>query len=383
MDSIVPLIKTLPDGFWGLHEIPHSLPISYHTGIHDALRYASPVTTQLDISRLEHYSRFVRELSITENNVKPATLEYLAPHVPSDFYLLPRARILKLHPSSNLDGFDMLFGPALVEIDIQVGRGNWESIGHSMSLLTRMCTVCTNLEALHMDMYHNGSSFRVGTFMQVVQSMYPRLRTLHLSADHDSEGDRCDPEFTSKPISDLLRTTCSRAQEFSSVKIPVPADGIIQLATNPNLRDVTICLDATELEPRLFKGIHRPFCALRAMRFSVEHLDERSLSFVGNVSSRILTRLIIDVEDADVELDSTMLHAHILKLQQVPFRDTLTLFGLDFEHAELSKAVGYEALEPLFDLPHISRLFLRRPSDELVRTIAEKQPHIKLIDQVS
>lgn len=31
MDSIVPLIKTLPDGFWGLHEIPHSLPISYHT----------------------------------------------------------------------------------------------------------------------------------------------------------------------------------------------------------------------------------------------------------------------------------------------------------------------------------------------------------------
>lgn len=63
-----------------------------------------------------------------------------------------------------------------------------------------MCTVCTNLEALRMDMYHDGSSFRGGTFVQVVQSMHSQLCTLRLLADHDSEGDRCDPEFTLKSI---------------------------------------------------------------------------------------------------------------------------------------------------------------------------------------
>lgn len=171
------------------------------------------------------------------------------------------------------------------------------------------------------------------------------------------------------------------SREFSLVKIPVPADGVIKLATNSNLRDVWLYLDKTTLELSLFEGIHRPFSALRAMRFSVEHLAEHSLSFLGSVSSGVLTRLIIDVED--LKLDSVMLHAHVQKLQQSPFRDTLALFGLAFEYSGPREKMTYKFFEPLFDLPRISRLFLRWPSAELVRVIHEKQPHIELIDEAS
>lgn len=340
---------------------------------------------QIDTSRLEHYSCFLRELSIIEDYIELSTLEYLAPHLPSDFCFLPRTRVLKLRLSGDMEGFDMLIGPELVDVHIEIDS-DWTSMRCGITFLARMCCVCTNLEVLRLDIRFEEEaeaelSSHVGTFVQMVQSTYPRLRILHLLAIHDYDY-RCDPEFTSRPIIDLLRTTCARAQEFSSVHIPVPENGVIKLARNPNLRDVWICLDETPLERRIFEGIHRPFSALHAMRFSVKEMDESSLSFLGSVSSAVLTRLIIDVEDDSENLDSTMLCAHIQCVQQSPFRDTLTLFGLAFDtRSNLSKKVTYEILGPLFDLPQFSRLFLRRPSDELVLTIAGKHPHIELITE--
>ncbi|OSX57362.1 hypothetical protein POSPLADRAFT_1157218 [Postia placenta MAD-698-R-SB12] len=269
---------------------------------------------QIDTSRLEHYSCFLRELSIIEDYIELSTLEYLAPHLPSDFCFLPRTRVLKLHLSGDMEGFDMLIGPELVDVHIEIDS-DWTSMRCGITFLARMCCVCTNLEVLRLDIRFEGEaeaelSSHVGTFVQMVQSTYPRLRILHLLAIHDYDY-RCDPEFTSRPIIDLLRTTCARAQEFSSVHIPVPENGVIKLARNPNLRDVWICLDETPLERRIFEGIHRPFSALHAMRFSVKHMDESSLSFLGSVSSAVLTRLIIDVEDDSENLDPTMLCAHI------------------------------------------------------------------------
>ncbi|EED85178.1 predicted protein [Postia placenta Mad-698-R] len=275
----------------------------------------------------------------------------------------------------------MFLGPALVEMHIEIDDDDCDSTIHGIPFLTGMCCVCTNLEVLRLNIScEDNSPDHIGAFVQMVQSIYRRLRIFCLSAKNDSS-DRCDSKFMAKPIVDLLRTTCSRSQEFSLVEIPVPADGVIKLATNPHLRDVCIYLDKTTLKPSPFEGIHRPFSALRAMRFSVEHLDEHSLSFLGSVSSGVLARLIIDVEN--LKLDSVMLHAHIQKLQQSPFRDTLALFGLDFKYSGPRENMKYEFLKPLFDLPRISRLFLRWLSAELVRTIAEKQPHIELVDEVS
>ncbi|EED80067.1 predicted protein [Postia placenta Mad-698-R] len=352
--------------------------------IRDTLRYRNPAAIQLDTSRLEYYSRFVKELSTAQEDFDPTTLEYLAPHLPSDFLLLPQTRVLKIpRCPDHMQGYDMLLGPALVEIDIEIYFEDfevfdqWKPLRYGMSLLTRMCTMCPNLEVLRMTL-ENGRSIHIGSFIQVVQSRYTCLRVLHLSAYNCFIDDRRDAEFTSKPITDLLRTTCSRVQEFSSVEIPVPADSVIKLATNPNLRDVRICLDATALELSLFKGIHRPFSALRSMRFSVEHLDERSLSFLDSVSSGVLTRLVIDLEG--FQLTSTMLRAHTKKLQQSPFRNTLTLFGLTF-YESLAEHVTYKALKPLFDMPRLSRLFLQYPSDKVAQTIAQKKPHIEVVEK--
>ncbi|KAF9801652.1 hypothetical protein IEO21_10071 [Rhodonia placenta] len=134
MSGLAPLIYTLPPSHVDEYEedVPENNESTTIIGV-NRHRLDSNARLALNTRRLDHYARFIKHVTIHNEDAYYATLHDLSIHKVSGYHLLPEVRTLDLHLDAvgGPEGIYMLLGPRVDAVS--------------------MFAICRNLQTLHVD----------------------------------------------------------------------------------------------------------------------------------------------------------------------------------------------------------------------------------------
>ncbi|KAF9802499.1 hypothetical protein IEO21_09883 [Rhodonia placenta] len=385
MSGLAPLIRTLPRNYVCNYENVDDKPKdhmrTFVVGV-DRSPLDSNDRLALNTQRLDHYARFIKHVTIHNEDAYYATLHDLSIHTPSDYRLLPEVRTLDIHLDAvnGPEGVDMLLGPRLDAISVRI-TGMDAGLRWTMVLFSQMFAVCRGLRTLKADLGDCHAQMMC-VVLDALRAARPPLTTLHLGVQNRiyayGFSDSC-MTTPNESMERLLRAVSGTVRDFSTT-IMISPSILPSFSLFRNLQNLVVYVRPPEPSYRSTRLSLPSLCSLEII---ADHIFWETPPWLRWLEAEHLHTLAIFSREHLDDTCGKRLRDFNVSLLMCSFRKTLQVVSI---HTRELSYKGwrppYNAMRPLLALPKLSALYLPRRwvAEGVLETLAEDRPGIQLLE---
>ncbi|OSX57372.1 hypothetical protein POSPLADRAFT_1061582 [Postia placenta MAD-698-R-SB12] len=288
MSGLAPLIYTLPPNH--VDEYEEDVPENHESiaiiGV-NRHRLDSNARLALNTRRLDHYARFIKHVTIHNEDAYYATLHDLSIHKVSGYRLLPEVRTLNIHLDAvgGPEGIYMLLGPRVDAISVRVAKDD-VGLRWTIVLFTKMFAICRNLQTLHVD-FGDCHEDDICMILDTIRAARPSLTALHLGRKYWVYSRAMGSEL----IARLLRLISGTIRDFSSTLL-INYVSVQSFSLFRNLQNLVIHLDENTT---WYLTCPQAFCfsTLRSLEIITDFISKKTTLFIHRIRAEHLHTLAI------------------------------------------------------------------------------------------